>query len=319
MPVRPALDRSGTATTPRVRLKQLGRRAFLSHGALLLVAGNQLSHRATACAAEAADAVEAADEITRFGLVTDLHYADKDAAGTRHYRRSPAKLAEAAQRLTPHQPDFVVELGDFIDTAETVELETEFLRTIHKQFEQLPGDKHYVLGNHCVYGLTKGEFLKVVGRERTYYAFDAKHCHCIVLDACYRDDEQSYGRKNFDWTNSCIPSEELHWLQDDLARAHRPTVVFVHQRLDVGDSYGVKNAPAVREVLERSGKVLAVFQGHFHVNDYREINGVHYVTVHAMVEGASDEDSAYAAVEVHRQGRVRVTGFRKQNSYQIGS
>ena len=159
-----------------------------------------------------------------------------------------------------------------------------------------------MLGNHCVYSLTKGEFLKVVGQEKTYYAFDSRQHHYIVLDACYRDDGQPYGRKNFDWTNSSIPTEELKWLQDDLAKSDRPTIVFVHQRLDVGDSYGVKNAAAVRETFERSGNVLAVFQGHNHINDYRDINRIHYVTVHAMVEGAGEDDNAYASVEVLRQG-----------------
>jgi len=211
-----------------------------------------------------------------------------------------------------------VELGDFIDAADALETETQYLRTIHRQFSELPGNKHYVLGNHCVFSLTKGEFLKVVGQAQTYYAFDSRHHHYIVLDACYRDDEQPYGRRNFDWTNSYVPTEELKWLQHDLAKSDRPTIVFVHQRLDVGDSYGVKNAAAVRETLERSGQVRAVFQGHYHSNDHRDINGIHYVTLHAMVEGSGEEDNAYAAVEVLPQGALRVKGFRKQNSSQVG-
>jgi hypothetical protein len=313
MAVHPAPDRCWPTNRVHATPTQIGRRAFLSRGALLLLAGGSLSRPSELAAGPAGE-----DSAGRFGIMTDLHYADKEDAGTRHYRRVPAKLAEAAQQLTSVQPDFVVELGDFIDAAESVELETEFLRTIQRQFHQLPGDKHYVLGNHCVYGLTKGEFLKVVGRQQTYYAFDLKHCHYIVLDACYRDDGQPYGRKNFDWTNSSIPTEELKWLQDDLARADRPTLVFVHQRLDVGDSYGVKNAAAVREMFERSRKVLAVFQGHNHINDYRDINGIHYVTMHAMVEGAGPEDNAWASVEVFRQGGLRVTGFRRQSNYRVG-
>ena len=53
--------------------------------------------------------------------------------------------------------------------------------------------------------------------------------------------------------------------------------MFAHQRLDVTNDYCIKNATDVRKVLEASGKVLAVFQGHNHKNDYNEIGGIHYM------------------------------------------
>ena len=40
------------------------------------------------------------------GLVTDLHYADKPPAGTRHYRETLAKLAEAAEQFEKDKPRF---------------------------------------------------------------------------------------------------------------------------------------------------------------------------------------------------------------------
>ena len=47
-----------------------------------------------------AGAQEGSDKpLVRIGLLTDLHYADKPSAGTRHYRETPAKLAEAAKRF----------------------------------------------------------------------------------------------------------------------------------------------------------------------------------------------------------------------------
>jgi hypothetical protein len=58
-------------------------------------------------------------------------------------------------------------------------------------------------------------------------------------------------------------------LTADLRATDRRTIVFVHQGLDVSDDHGVKNAPEVRRVLESTGRVLAVFQGHSHENDYQ--------------------------------------------------
>ena len=289
-----------------------GRRAFMKDGALVLLAARALRADAMLLAAPETDEVA-----VRFGVMTDLHYADKPAGGTRHYRQTPAKLAAAARRLPEFAPEFIVELGDFIDAADSVETEQEYLKTIHRQFAALPGKKHYVLGNHCVYSLVKREFLDVVGQSESYYSFDVEPFHFIVLDACFRSDGEPYGRKNFQWTDPNIVPDELQWLQADLEKSRRQTIVFLHQRLDVSDHYGVKNAPQVRETLEISGKVLAVFQGHNHLNDHREIAGIHYCTLSAMVEGATADDNAFAAVEVLSDGTIRVKGFYKQSSYQM--
>jgi len=112
--------------------------------------------------------------------------------------------------------------------------------------------------------------------------------HFVVLDACFRSDGEPYGRKNFNWTDSNIPAAEIEWLKGDLEKTTHKTIAFVHQRLDVEGHYGVKNAAEVRRVLEQSGNVLAVFQGHYHRNDLKEIGGIRYCTLVAMVEGADN-------------------------------
>src|SRR3712207_5688112 len=89
---------------------RLGRRAFLMDGALLLGAA---SLRGPAAAASGVTAPGGVPNL-RFALVTDLHYADKPPVGRRHYRETPAKLAEAARHFAEAGPDFLVELGDLI-------------------------------------------------------------------------------------------------------------------------------------------------------------------------------------------------------------
>ncbi|MEX0793638.1 MAG: metallophosphoesterase [Pirellulaceae bacterium] len=248
----------------------------------------------------------------RIGLVTDMHYADKDPAGTRHYRESLAKLEEAGKAFAEHKPDFVVELGDFIDAAADVATEQRYLKAIQAEFSQVAQDRHYVLGNHCVDTLTKEEFLGGVGQEKSYYSFDQAGHHFIVLDSCFRSDGTPYQRKNFTWTDPNVSAEELEWLKADLAANDKPTIVFAHQRLDVSNSHGVKNAPAVREALEKSGNVQVVFQGHSHKNELNEIGGIHYCTLVAMVEGSGEENSGYSLLDIHEDGSLRLEGFRRQ-------
>ncbi|QDU93294.1 metallophosphoesterase family protein [Lignipirellula cremea] len=284
------------------------RRAFLQNGSLYLLGAGVAASQASRLLAD--DAPRA----VRFGLVTDLHYADKPSAGSRHYRETLAKFAEAAAQFEKDSPDFIVELGDLIDAADAVEVEQRYLARIQKEFAALPGDKHYVLGNHCVDMLTKEEFLDGVGQPQSHYAFDAGGCHFVVLDACFRSDGKAYGRKNSRWDDANLPAEQLEWLQADLEAASGPVVVFAHQRLDVETAHGVKNAAQARKVLEASGKVLAVFQGHSHKNDLKQINGIHYCVQRAMVEGSGAENSGYAMVDLIADGAIRIHGYREQQT-----
>lgn len=260
----------------------------------------------------------------RVGVLTDCHYADKEAAGTRHYRDSLKKVDEAVSAFNDAGAAVAVELGDYIDAAPDAETEVRYLEAIEKSYARFDGDRHYVLGNHCVATLTKKEFLANTGMRRNYYSFDKAGVHVVVLDACYREDGVEYGRNNFDWTDTNLPTDQLDWLKSDLRRNDAPTVVCVHQRLDLdrddeaGRYYAVKNAPAARRLFEESGNVKLVLQGHSHENSHREIAGIHYCVMRAVVEGEGLERSGYATLDLMPDLSMRIIGFRKQHRYRFG-
>jgi alkaline phosphatase len=286
----------------------LSRRGFLQGSALVLASS------AAAAQALTAEQVRVQPKL-RIGLLTDLHYADKPPAGTRYYRETLVKLAKAVTQFTADKVDFTVEMGDLVDAASSVEDEKGYLATINAQLAKIPGDRHYVLGNHCVQTLTKGEFLAGIEREKSYQSFDTGDWHFVVLDACFREDGEPYGRNNFAWTDANIPPDQLKWLESDLEKSEERTIVFAHQRLDVTRQHSVKNAAAVRKVLQDSGSVVAVFQGHSHQNDYQQIAGIHYCTVAAMVEGSGEGNNAFARLDVLSDGTLKVAGFVKQKEY----
>ncbi len=290
----------------------IGRRALLRDGSLVLAATAMTPSLLMSQKAFADDSARA----VRVGLVTDLHYADKSPAGTRHYRESIDKLETARQQFTNDQPDFLVELGDLIDAADSVEVEQQYLKTINTKFAAICDERHYVLGNHCVDTLTKQEFLAGVEKEHSYYSFDREGIHFIILDSCFRSDGEPYGRRNFHWTDANVSAEELEWLRGDLQSNSKPTVVFAHQRLDVSNHHGVKNNAEVRKAFEESGDVLAVFQGHSHQNDLKEIGGIHYCTLAAMVEGSGPESNGYSVMDIQPDGTIKIKGFVRQASYQ---
>jgi predicted phosphodiesterase len=290
---------------------RLGRRAFLKHGTLVLTAVSMSSLNSRDVFANVNDDAQR----LRVGMITDLHYADKAPAGTRHYRETLAKLEEAAKQFENDKPAFVVELGDLIDAADSVEVEQSYLKTINREFSTICKDRHYVLGNHCVDTLKKEEFLGGVEQEKSFYSFDRAGFHFVVLDSCFRSDGEPYGRKNSQWNDANIPVAELEWLKDDLKANEKPVVVFAHQRLDVSNNHGVKNNSEVRTIFESSGRVFAVFQGHSHQNDLKEIGGIHYCTLVAMVEGSGAENNGYSLMEIETNGTIHLTGFRNQKSH----
>jgi alkaline phosphatase len=253
----------------------------------------------------------------KIGLITDLHYADKETAGTRYYRESTAKLTECVKLFHEEKPDFVVELGDLVDAAPTVDEELGFLKSINGILRKMDRPCHYVLGNHCVATLTKEEFLKEVQQPKSYYSFDLHGFHFVILDACFNREMQSYGRNNFEWTDTNIPPAEVEWLEKDLTQTQNPVIVFAHQRLDLNpqESYAVKQCRKVRKLFEASGKVLAVFQGHSHKNELHLINEIPYCTLAAIIEGSGSENNAYGILELSPTGTIQLKGYRKQENY----
>lgn len=285
-----------------------GRRAFLERGCLFL-AGAALPFGQLRAA-------EGAAPLVRIGLLTDLHHADRPPSGSRYYRETLSKCAEAADHFRREKVDHVIELGDLIDSADSLETEKGYLRRIRRELAATPGMYHFVLGNHCVSALMKPEFLEIVDQERSYYSLEAGGYRFVVLDACFRGDGEPYGRQNFTWTDANIPAEQIDWLRSELKSVSNGAIVLVHQRLDVEPPYGIKNAAEVRKVLEDSGRVLAVLQGHYHPGDYREVKGIHYCTLSAMIEGSGPENNAYAVMDVLPGGAIRIAGFRRQRDYE---
>lgn len=280
------------------------RRAFLQSGALVL-AGLAAGPRLFA-------GEPGRTPKLRLGLVTDIHYAEKPTRINRYYRESLTKLREAVDVFNDAEPDFVAQLGDLIDAGGSLEQELAHLRGVEAVLDRLACDRRYVLGNHCVDGLTKEEFVDHTTLTTTHQAFSAGGVCFITLDSCYRADGEPYGRGNFDWTDANIPADQLDWLARELRASGEPVVILAHQRLDEAGDYSVRNAPAVREVLEAAGNVLAVFQGHYHREDYQQIAGIHYCTQVALVEGSGEANNAYSLLSIYDDTSMRIEGFRRQ-------
>ena len=259
--------------------------------------------------------------LVRFGVVTDVHYADVDPIGARTYRESTAKLAECVQVMNGKGVAFLVELGDFKDQDRTPdEARTlKYLETIESVFAEFKGPRYHVIGNHDTDSLSKAQYLAAapnsgIEPNATRYSFVSGGVRFVVLDAGHKSDGSDYDHGNYDWSDSNVDEPQLAWLAETLAASREPALVFVHQQLDGVGAYYVKNAAQVRQVLEASRKVIAVLQGHRHEGAFSEIGGIPYFTVKGLIEGAAPDHNAYGIVDVMSDLSVRVLGYRLADS-----
>ncbi len=251
-----------------------------------------------------------AHTVVRFGVVADCHYAERPIYLGRDCRKALKRLEECVAAFNARNLDFAIELGDLKDNAGDVSKTLACLERAEAVFAAFQGPRFHALGNHDMDVLSKDEFLSCVkntgfAKALSYYAFSQGGVRFIVLDANHNADGSDYCRGNFDWRAALVTQDELDWLDAELGRAREPVVVFNHQRLDTANALAATNAAAVRAVLERSGKVVAVFTGHHHDGGFSSIGGIPYYTVKGLVEVKNLVADCAFVVEISN-GQVRV-------------
>lgn len=244
--------------------------------------------------------------MVKLGLFTDVHYAAGIREGTRYCHLGVQKLRVAMQAFRAAGVDVIIGLGDLVDSGETAEEEAGYLREVCDELASAAAPVHLVPGNHCLWTLTREQYHQISGQSRTWGSQDTGGWHLVFLDGCFRGDGVPYGCRNNVWTDALVSQEQVHWLAADLAGTRLPTLVFIHHRLDAFPPYGPANAPAVRQILERGGRVRAVFQGHEHGGSQTIVSGIRYITLPAMVEGDRIEHPAFAIVTGSASGDLDV-------------
>lgn len=258
-----------------------------------------------------------------FGVVSDAQYCDRDAAGTRFYGRSLEKLAAAVEDLNAQDLAFTIHLGDFTDAHEAC------LDALLPIYDRLAGPHYHVLGNHDfdVAPERQAAIPGKLGLTSRYYDFRRGKTRFVVLDggdvSLYARPEGSAeheaaqarlealkasGAPNAQAWNGAVGDEQLEWLRRTLSEAKAAgehAIVLCHFPVYPPNAHNLWNDAEVIETLEASGVVIAWINGHNHAGGYAERNGIHYLTVHGMVE--TEDTNAYAVVRVEAD-RLEVDG-----------
>lgn len=271
-----------------------------------------------------------ADEVVRFGLITDMHAHDLDSPLEGKWMSHTAeRLTSFAEAMNAWAPDFVIELGDFIngwvvlgaDPGDPARI-PGILAWADGLYDQFNGPSYHVIGNHDLYNLEKSQYLEVLGMEATNYSFDVGSYHFVVLDVQFATDGTDL-RNTYTGIAGFVPIPEFEWLRADLDATELPTLVFVHQPIDdteeeiaAWNRATVLNQEALQRLFAEDGDVIAVFQGHDHANAHYVIDDIHYITFEAMVDQGTPATWAQISLEASTRGIV-IEGFGVQESYQL--
>jgi len=233
-------------------------------------------------------------------FLTDTHLQPELAAAD--------GCAMAFRKAAKLHADFAIQGGDHVFDALAVDRKkADSLFDLYSHTEQALGLKvHHTIGNHDQFGVFpksgvepgspgygKQLFTERVGP--TYYSFDHKGYHFIVLDTVQPTPDRSWEAR--------IDAPQLDWLKADLGKLASgiPVIVTPHVPLVTGfASYTAPNTggsgttpPSAHPQLVvdnawealpllQQHNVLAVFQGHTHVNEVVSFHGTQFITSGAV-------------------------------------
>ena len=243
------------------------------------------------------------EEAVKFGLINSVE-------------SQTSKLQEAVDDFNEWEADFVIEIGDFIDS-ESEDDALSDLEAVENIYSDLTMSRYYGFGNHDLDWLTKQQFMNNTAMSQKYYSFDCGDFHFIVLDPMYdesgNDVEDCHDTIGSDcpFQNTIyVSDEEKTWLENDLANTSKKTIVFMETHFE--GNYAIGNAAEIRSVLENSGKVIATFSGNSGQNDKITINGIDHYRMRAMDEASPN---AYAKIYVYKDGSIYIKGVGEQASW----
>jgi len=238
---------------------------------------------------------------SREGLT--LRYVEQEFDG---FAPETQLFSKAIRYANEYKPDFVVMCGDMVHEADSEDQRNELFRITSQLNKDIP--IYWVAGNHDVGNTptasTLNAYRELYGKDN--YAFQMENYYFIAINSSVCSDP------------SLVPEEWdslIGFLEIELKKASNMNaihkVVFLHHPLfletsDEPDNYFVIPFQRRQEIISLldQNKASAVFSGHLHRNNYRNIKGIEYVSTGPVGYPLADDPSGIRIVDLD------VTGLR---------
>lgn len=252
----------------------------------------------------------------KFLAFTDLHYTDDDSHEVRYRPKSLEKVKKAIKEHSDNC-DFIVDFGDTADSVEGAKKQTVLWQEVAQAMKNSGKDYYALIGNHDT-STDKNEWAKIMNMPSRFYSFFCDGYKIVVLDPNNNDEKSPYPEEEIKWAECYIDDEQMEWLENELKNSRQNIIIFSHEMLimsdiDNDDDHVIRNRHKLIELIEKSGKVKAVFCGHYHDGDFSERNGIHYITFRAI---CTRDDECHAVVTIENN-KIKVEGFGGQPSIEI--
>ena len=236
----------------------------------------------------------------RIAFISDEHFGPR-AFHDGKLRKLTDQAAALTERFVERmndtfRPDLVVNLGDVIEDESRERDLVEYGRFV-RILSGLDAQVMHVAGNHDQVNLNDDDLRVLWGHAGDlHYSADFGGFRFVVLRTIEHKD-----------TVIRLPEEQIAFAERALAGAPGPAIVLMHHPASDQDLVGnrwfekhphvcrVAERKALRRVLEASGKVRAVFNGHVHWNHLDVIRGIPYVTIQSLIENLDDDAPGRAA------------------------
>lgn len=244
----------------------------------------------------------------RFAIISDIHFGSEELLkgfGIKLKKRTLPLLNEFISNINQDtKVRFIMQLGDLI-TADNPNQDKKNLSLILSCFNRLNAPVYHAFGNHDDFHLFEEGLKNISGYKKLYYSFDIKDYHCIVLFS-----------KVVKRSKINISKEQIEWLKEELNETNKKTLVFVHHSLADEDLKNhtwfknrlnfclIQNREEVRNIIEGSGKVIAVFTSHLHWNRPNIHNSIPYFTLQSMVEDIDRKgllSNSYTIIDINEK------------------
>ena len=238
---------------------------------------------------------------SREGLT--LRYVEQEFDG---FAPETQLFSKAIRYANEYKPDFVVMCGDMVHEEDSEHQRNELFRITSQLNKDIP--IYWVAGNHDVGNTptasTLNAYRELYGKDN--YAFQMENYYFIAINSSVCSDP------------SLVPEEWdslIGFLEIELKKASNMNaihkVVFLHHPLfletsDEPDNYFVIPFQRRQEIISLldQNKASAVFSGHLHRNNYRNIKGIEYVSTGPVGYPLADDPSGIRIVDLD------VTGLR---------
>lgn len=250
----------------------------------------------------------------KFAIITDIHLGP-DGFWKGVQRKIGANVVEFVDNFIETmnnevKPNFVIVLGDLIED-DNPENDKEHMQMLVDKFGKLNCPVYFAAGNHDLKNISEDELMDIFKQKKLFYSFDSDKFHFIVL----------FSRKiQIKGKGFIITDEQIRWLKEELKNIDKDCFIFMHAGLAEQDLSGnpwfegrpdsclIMNREEMREILEKSGKVKAVFNSHLHWDKMHIHNSIPYFTIQSLVENEDDKglpSQAYSIVDVE-DGKISV-------------